>query len=169
MKGKNLEVIKSTKLLGTIIQDDLKWEKNTEYLVKRANSRMSLLRKSKNFNASEDDLKQIYITFIRCILEQSCTVWHSSLSLENQEDLERVQKNALKIILGNQFKNYSNALSKTNLETLADRREILLSRFANNCLKHEKTKKIFPLRPQNHSMTTRKKKSLKYILLSLKD
>ena len=30
MENNNLEIIKSTKLLGTIIQDDLKWDKNTD-------------------------------------------------------------------------------------------------------------------------------------------
>ena len=30
MENSNLEIIKSTKLLGTIIQDDLKWDKNTD-------------------------------------------------------------------------------------------------------------------------------------------
>ena len=96
IEDKQLEVIKSTKLLGTIIQDDLKWEKNTEFLVKKAYRRMELLRRSKSFNASEEDLKIIYVTFVRCILEQSCTVWHSSLSYENREDLERIQKMLLK-------------------------------------------------------------------------
>ena len=157
IKGKSLETIKSTKLLGTIIQDNLKWDENTEYLVKRANSRMNILRKAKKFNASKEDLTQIYTSFIRCILEQSCTVWHSSISSENKEDLERVQKNSLKIILGNEYKNYSNAQDKTNLVSLEQRREILLSRFANNCLKHEKTKNMFPLASKKHSMETREK------------
>ena len=36
--GNEVEVINQTKLLGTIITDDLKWHKNTESLVKRANA-----------------------------------------------------------------------------------------------------------------------------------
>ena len=31
----NLEVVKQAKLFGVIISDDLKWDKNTEYLVKK--------------------------------------------------------------------------------------------------------------------------------------
>ena len=87
-----IEVGDQAKLLGVIITNDLKWDKNTKYLVKRANSRMELLRKVAKFTTSKEDKKDIYILYIRSILEQSCVVWHSSLIKENHEDLERVQK-----------------------------------------------------------------------------
>ena len=41
-----LPIINKTKLLGTIITDDLKWNANTDELVKKGNQRMLLLRKS---------------------------------------------------------------------------------------------------------------------------
>ena len=37
--------------------------------------------------------------------------WRSSLTKENEEDLERVQKSAIRIILGRTFDDYSKALS----------------------------------------------------------
>ena len=40
-----------------------------------------------------------YKTFKRSILEQSCVIWHSSITEEDREDLECVQKNAGKNIL----------------------------------------------------------------------
>ena len=43
MEGKNLDIVEHTKLLGLIVSNDLSWSKNTQYLVKRANSRMELL------------------------------------------------------------------------------------------------------------------------------
>ena len=87
------------KLLGVIVNDTLSWDGNTSYLVKRANSRMGLLHKLVEFGVPQDDLTNIYVLYIRSILEQSSQVWHSSLTLENFQDLERVQKNAHKIIL----------------------------------------------------------------------
>ena len=39
LNDENLEVVKQAKLLGVMISDDLKWDKNTEYLVKKAYSR----------------------------------------------------------------------------------------------------------------------------------
>ena len=35
-KDENLEVVKQAKLLGIMISDDLKWDKDTEYLVKKS-------------------------------------------------------------------------------------------------------------------------------------
>lgn len=78
----NLEIINKTKHLGTIIQDDLKWDLNTEYLIKKANGRLLLLKKAKNVKASVEDLKQIYISFIRSILEYSCLCGTAALLLK---------------------------------------------------------------------------------------
>ena len=45
--GPNLEVITDFKLLGVVIQDDLKWRKNSEYICKRAISKFWLFRNMK--------------------------------------------------------------------------------------------------------------------------
>ena len=50
---------------------------------------------------------------------------HSSITVENREDLEKVQKTVLKIILGLRYKSYQNALDILELETLEKRREKL--------------------------------------------
>ena len=96
MGGETLPILKNTKLLGVIISDDLKWSENTKYLVKKANARLELLRKLVKFNPPISDMKTVYIAYIRSILEQSCSLWHSSLTKEDRVTLERVQKNAFK-------------------------------------------------------------------------
>ena len=53
------------------------------------------------------------------MLEQSSLMWHSSLTKKNEEDLERVQKSALKIILGTKYLSYSQALKDTKLTHLS--------------------------------------------------
>jgi hypothetical protein len=99
LNGESVEVVPEVRLLGIIIQNNLKWKSNTANLVKRANARMVLLRKLSQFGASRDDLKTIYISYVRSVLEQNAVVWHSSLTEENSQDLERVQKSACKLIL----------------------------------------------------------------------
>ena len=123
---------------------------------------MELLRKVASFGTGIDDLKNIYILYVRSLLEQSATVWHSSLTEENQNDLERVQKTALKVILGNKFKSYKNALSMLNIETLTERREQLCLSFALKASKHPKTKQMFPLNEKKHVMGTRNQE--KYVV-----
>ena len=84
---------------------------------------MELLRRVASFGASKDDLKNIYILYVRSLLEHSCTVWHSSLTGEDISDLERVQKSAMKVILQENYNGYRNALNSLDLETLFTRRE----------------------------------------------
>ena len=71
-------------------------------------------------------------------MEQSCTIWHSSLTDDNANDLERVQKCALKIILKENYKNYQHALNLLELESLENRREFLCLKFAKKSLKNKK-------------------------------
>ena len=73
-------------------------------------------------------------------------VWHSSITQEEVE-LERVQKVALRIILSNEYENYENALTLTGLDTLEQRRRILCKKFAINCTRNSKTSNMFPLNP----------------------
>ena len=82
-------------------------------------------------------------------------VWHSSLTAENIEDLERVQKVAFKVILGKKYEDYEDALDKLNLQTLIDRREYLCLQFARNTLKNPKVTNMFPLKQQHHHMNLR--------------
>ena len=116
---------------------------------------MALLRKLSSFQAPENDMKQVYISYIRSLVEQSSNVWHSSLTNENEVDLERIQKIALKIILNDKYKSYENALNMLELDTLKDRREMLCLAFAQKCLKNKKMKHLFPPNRNNHDMETR--------------
>ena len=161
MNDEPLEVIDRTRLLGTLISNDLKWDLNCANIVKKANARLELLRKVASFGANYEDLKLIYILFVRSLLEQSATVWHSSLTEENKQDLERVQKTALKIILGDKFQNYEKALYKLDIECLSDRREKLCLNFAIKSSKHSKLKHMFPKNENHTQMNTRFKEKFK--------
>ena len=96
---------------------------------------MVLLRKLISFGAPQGDLLLVYTTFVRSIIEQSSNVWHSGLTLEQHNDLERVQKTALKLILQDEYKSYENTLNILVFETLHDRREFFLSKFCKKMSK----------------------------------
>ena len=161
LKSENVEVVKSSKLLGTIITDNLTWDENTNYLVKKGHTRMQLLRKVASFTSSKEEKKNIYIQFIRSIIEQSCVVWHSSLTQENSNDIERVQKSAVKIILGKEYSDYDQALIKLNLDSLKTRREDLCTNFAVKSIHNNKTENLFPLNKKKHPMKTKKYEKFK--------
>ena len=65
------------------------------------------------------------------------------MSQENQEDIERVQKCAFKIILRNKYINYENACQELNLQTLKERREYLFEKFTLRNIQHEKFQMFF--------------------------
>ena len=89
------EKVSATKRLGVWISEDLDWELNTLELCKKAYSRISLLCKLKYVGLSTQDLLKTYISFIRCLLEYACVVWHSTLTVNQTCALERVQKTCL--------------------------------------------------------------------------
>lgn len=62
-----------------------------------------------------------------------------SITLEEQDSLERVQKVSLKIILKSKYTDYDHALKKTKLESLKTRRERLCLKFAKNLYQAWKT------------------------------
>ena len=50
------------------------------------------------FIPAVNDLKDVYILFVRSILEQSAVVWHGSLTVDNKRDLERFPLDAYLLI-----------------------------------------------------------------------
>ena len=116
LKSESLNIVDEAKLLGLILTSDLKWNRNTQKIVKDANSRMRMLHITSKFIKNKQDLIHINKTFIRSKLEYCCTVWHSSLSKTNVNDIERIQKSAVKLILKENYENYECALKLLNLD-----------------------------------------------------
>ena len=161
INDQNIEVVKSTKLLGTILTDDLKWDANTTSIIRKANASMEILRKTAAFGASKEDLVTIYKSFVRSHLEQCAPVWHSSLSAENTRDLERVQKSAIRIILGGKYCGYKKSFAMLELESLETRRRELCVNFAKKCINNPKLSHMFPIREKNHHMDLRNRSKFK--------
>ena len=155
IKNDEIETISDTKLLGIIITSDLSWNRNTRKLITESNKRMQFLHRAKKFTSNISDLRKIYMLQVRSKLDQSAVVWHSSITKKDSRDLERVQKSAIKVILGERYKDYQDALRQLNMETLEMRREKLCLKFAKQCLRHEKLKEIFPRHERKHDMVKR--------------
>ena len=89
----------------------------------------------------------IYVLYVRSVLEYCSVLWHSTLTLSQSESIERVQKTSLKIILGQNYCGYENALKDCGLESLSQRREDRCLRFGLKCLTHPIYNKKFPVNP----------------------
>ena len=142
-----LEQVEVTKLLGVWISEDLSWSRNCVEICKKAYSRLSMITKLKYAGVSIIDLIDIYILFIRSVTEYCAVVFHSTLTVEQTNKLEMIQKTCLKVILCENYVNYEAALEMCGLTRLSDRRQERCLNFAKKSLKHTRNKKLFPIRP----------------------
>ena len=92
-----------------------------------------------NHWARLDDLKDVFIKQIRSVLEFGTPVWNSGLTKADSLDIERVQKAFLHIALGDDYQGYAEALNKSNLESLEERRTQLCTTFAKKDFEAPKT------------------------------
>ena len=158
LNNAKLEQLKVSKILGIWISEDLTWSRNTREICLKAFARMSLITKLKYVGVKTKDLIDIYKLFIRSLLEYCSVAFHSSLTQENEHDLERVQKISLKVILGDAYEDYSSALAMCGIQTLHSRRESRCLDFALRSVKHPVNSRLFPLNqvPTNDLRQTEK-------------
>ena len=139
LSGNELEVVNEIRLLGLVIRADMRWCSNTQNMVKKANKRLWRLRRLKNMGANKEDLVDVYIKQIRCVLELAVPAWQGGLSQAQKTDLEKIQKTACHIILGQSYESYTAAMDILQLESLEFRRNFLSLKFS---LKAEKNQKF---------------------------
>ena len=96
------------------------------------------LRRMKNMDLEAAYMFDTYIKEIRSVLELAVPAWHSGLTQKQSEDIERIQKTAFKIILGDSYYSYEIACTILESETLKSRREKLCLKFTRKDVKSEK-------------------------------
>ena len=152
LNNKQLERKKVTKLVGVWLEEKGGWARNTAEICKSAYAKMSMLTKLKYAGVSMKDLVETYALFIRSRAEYVSVAFHSSLTKKQERAIERIQSTCLKVILGEKYLSYEDALLKTGLKTLKQRREEKCLSFSLKCLKHPQLKRLFPLNENPHSL-----------------
>lgn len=98
--GNNIGRVDSFKLLGVIVSNTLNWEEHVAATCVKANKRLHFLKLLKRSSMSPTDLLQYYKTIIRSVIEYACPVWQSSLTADQRNRLESIQRRAVRIISG---------------------------------------------------------------------
>ena len=106
-----LDTVKFAKILGVIVQSNLKWDLHIKDTMLRCNRKLYMLRRLKSFNFPRNDLLTIYMGYIRPVLDYCVPVFNGNITQEQILNLERIQKRVLRIILGGDYITYVNALS----------------------------------------------------------
>ena len=143
LNNNQLEVVEEMRLLGVILRSDMKWTSNSENIVKKGYQRLWMMRRLKELGANEDELLDVYMKQVRSILELAVPAWHGAITQAERDEIERVQKAALHIALGEKYTSYRNALKKSKLQSLESRRDKLCLKFAKKAEKDPKHRQWF--------------------------
>ena len=84
-----VEIVSKYKYLGTVFDDKLKWDDNTEEIVKKGQQRLYLLQKLNYFFADQKILTLFYKSFIESVLSFSFICCFHSLGMKNRNSLQR--------------------------------------------------------------------------------
>ena len=142
------------KALGLRFSNRLDIEDQVLHIIKLVRAQYWTLRNLKFNGFNAEELVRVYKTMIRPVVEYGCTVYHSSLTDNQDERLERLQDHALKCI-------FVPGLSArrlrgiSGLQTLRERREEIVKKFAFKCANDPAFDHWFPRR--NTGRSTRSK------------
>ena len=123
INNKSIEVVTSVKLLGLTISNNLKWNAHIENVIRKGASRLYLLRQLKRAKGDTARLLCFYTTCIRPVSEYACQGFHEGLPEYLSDELEKIQRRALRIIFPDL--GYQKALKECNITTFHPRRQWL--------------------------------------------
>ena len=86
---------------------------------------------------------EYYIKEIRVLAEQGVVIWNSGLTKSQSRDLEKIQKVALRIILGENYITYKSACEFFKIDSLSTRRSFLCTKFAIKLYKNDTSQTFF--------------------------
>lgn len=125
-----METVKSAKLLGVTISDDLSWNEHVREVVNKASKRLYFLVQLKRAGLPTSDLVLFYCICIRSVVSYAIPVFYYSLPLYIKTELERVQKRVVAIIfLGI---DYTDALVSTELPSIEHYNENICKKTFNS-------------------------------------
>ena len=101
MNGIFVEEVEYHCHLGLRLQSNGRWKRQVDYMIARASKRLSILKYyHRRFN--RHPLKQLYLSYIRPLLEYGDYVW-CSLHGHEEDALETIQLSAFRCITGNKL------------------------------------------------------------------
>ena len=72
------------------------------------------------------------------VLELAAPVWHPNITIHEEKQIERIQKTAFYVILGDGYVDYEHALASLRADRLSDRRSSICQTFVKRTAKHPK-------------------------------
>ena len=121
MAGQPLQVIDNEKDIGVIISNNMKPSLQCANASRRASAVLTQISRAFMYR-DKNTFLQLYKQFVRCHLEFAIPAWSPWL-VSDIEILERVQKRAVRMIVGLHGRTYEEKLIELGLKTLESRRK----------------------------------------------
>ena len=143
--GNKIESGTNMKVLGFHFTQKPTMHKHIESIIATIRRKYWTLRHLKKLGFSQSELVTVYRSNIRPSAEYCDVVYHSSLTDDQDERLERAQVGALRVIFD--YKMSARRLREAaNVETLRERRIMHCDRFAEKCAASDRFSGWFPLK-----------------------
>ena len=99
INGNEIEVVNSAKLLGITISDNFTWNAHINEDVKKASKKLYFPIQLKRARLPPSDLVLFYFSCVRSIVDYGFPAFYNTLPQYLKNELVRVEKRALSIIL----------------------------------------------------------------------
>ena len=118
---------------------------------------MWILRRLSELGVSVQYILLTYKLRIRTFVEMNVPLWNFNLSAKMAKKIKKLQKTVVYVTLGSSADpDYFCNLAILELETLKDRRELIMKNFAQKLLKHPVHRNIFKFSEANRTRSSKK-------------
>ena len=138
----NLEVKEVLKVLGVMIQQDLKWGSQVDLMTRKASKTIWRLRRMQQLGLDQETITTFWKMEGRVHLEASCPVWSGGITGQQSRALCRVQRKAVAAITAGQLE-YEEGCAALRLEPLPARRLKLSRTFARRTAEKSRHQDLF--------------------------
>ena len=146
------------KALGMRLSNRPDMEEHVKWIEKSVRSRLWMLRNLKKAGFNIEELLQVYKTIIRPVAEYGAVVYHSCLTDDQDERLDRLQNAAMKCVFG-PFKSARKMRRLAGILSLRERRIHLCDKFVKKALSNPRFQHWFPQKLGRRTSTRAGKQS----------
>ena len=145
-----LERVECHKVLGLLLQSNLKWNTFIEYITSKASKRLHTLRVLKRNGVTVTELLSVYKALVRSVLKYCAPVWHTSIPAFLSDEIEKVQKRVFRIFYSEN--KYDEAFVLSGYPSLSERRSLLCKKtFEKICQPTSRLNNLVPeIRANTH-------------------
>ena len=146
-QGETIVAQDSMKLLGYMLGTAPGATDQVNFIKKKFRAKFWSLIHLRKANIKERRLFKLYAAIIRPVLETNCVVFHPMLTVTQSNELERLQKQVVRLCFGHN-RPYDDICLIHNIKTLRERREERIRKFTAKAMANERwASKWFKNRP----------------------